>query len=362
MLATTDSATTRGPRLSAPRRRIGIALMVVGTSGWLGWIAWRITTLALSTIPIVALLIELGGAAIGVVVAFALANVDRPRATFEDDRRDPWRYAFAVADRVERTRAADVHREVRSAAGAARRRGKKTRADLAIGCVLIDGPRRLAMIVVAVLGLLFGVSPMPVPTVPVLLSLAIGLAGLSAATVVLSLGRIAIGDRLRWTYGSIGELLIRDDVDGVAPRRWMGTVGTLAVVNMAVALRGMSDRWTHGLPTMDNDMRIVAMAYAMTLVAGSLYTLVTSAAPQLDNAHLVARRLEERTARQSALGGALCVGLIGLLAGVLPGCVDPGDDDSTGIEHVTERQVGSVAEVGSMVEGSMVEVGSAVDD
>ena len=146
MLATTDSATTRGPRLSVPRRRIGIALMVVGICGWLGWITWRMTTLALNPIPMLALAIELGGAAIGVVVAFALANVDRPRATFEDDRRDPWRYAFAVADRVERTRAEDLHREVRSAPGAARRRGKKTRADIAMGCVLIDGPRRLAMI------------------------------------------------------------------------------------------------------------------------------------------------------------------------------------------------------------------------
>ena len=106
----------------------------------------------------------------------------------------------------------------------------------------------------------------------------------------------------------------------------------------------MSDRWTHGLPTMSNDMRIVAMVYAMTLVAGSLFTLVTTAAPQLDNAHLVSRRLEERTARQSALGGALCVGLIGLLAGVLPGCVDPGDDHAGRIEHVTEHEVGSAVD------------------
>jgi hypothetical protein len=344
MLATTDSATTRGPRLSAPRRRIGIALLVVGLCGWLGWVAWRMTTLALHPIPILALMIELGGAVIGVVVAFALAHVDRPRATFEDDRRDPWRYAFAVADRVERTRAADLHREVRSAAGAARRPGKKTRADVAMGCMLIDGPRRLAMIVVAVLGLLIGVSPLPVPSVASLVSLAIGVGGLSAATVVLSQGRISVGDRLRWTYGSIGELLIRDDLEGVAPRRWVGTVGTIVVVNLAVALRGMSDRWTHGLPTMENDMRIVAMVYAMTLVAGSLFTLVTTAAPQLDNAHLVSRRLEERTARQSALGGALCVGLIGLLAGILPGCVDPGDDHAGRIEHVTERQVGSAVD------------------
>ena len=341
MLATTDPATMRDAGLPAARRRVGIALAVVGMCGWLGWIVWRVATLTLNPIPIAAFLIELGGAVIGVVVAVALATVNRPRTTFDDDRRDPWRYAFAVADRVERTRAVDLHREVRSAANSARRGGKRTRADIAMGCVLIDGPRRLAMIVVAVVGLLIGVSPMPVPTVPSLVSLAVGVGGLSVATVVLSERRIAVGDRLRWTYGSIGELLIRDDLDGVAPRRWVGTVGTIVVVNLAIAMRGMSDRWTHGLPTMSNDMRIVAMVYAMTLVAGSLFTLVTTAAPQLDNAHLVSRRLEERTARQSALGGALCIGLIGLLAGVLPGCVDPSDDHAGRIEHVTEHEVGS---------------------
>ena len=114
MLATTDPATTRGAGLSAARRRVGIAFMVVGTCGWLGWIVWRVATLPLNPIPIAALAIELGGAVIGVVVAVALAEVDRPRVTFDDDRRDPWRYAFAVADRVERTRAEDLHREVRS--------------------------------------------------------------------------------------------------------------------------------------------------------------------------------------------------------------------------------------------------------
>ena len=239
MLATTDSATTRGSRLSAARRRIGLVFMAAGVAGWLGWIAWRAATLSFNLIPIAALLIETAGAAIGVVVAFALATVDQPRATFDDDRRDPWRYAFAVADRVGRTRAVDLHREVRSAATAARRARHRTRADVAMGCVLVDGPRRLLMVVVAVVGLLFGVSPMPVPAVPALISLAIGVGGLSLATVVLSQGRIALGDRLRWTYASIGELLIRDDIEGVAPRRWVGTVGTIVVVNLAVALRGM---------------------------------------------------------------------------------------------------------------------------
>ena len=341
MLATTEPAMMRGARLSAARRRVGIACMSVGICGWLGWLVWRVRTLAIAPLPILMLMVEAAGAAMGCVVLYGLANVDKPRSTFEDDRRDAWRYAFAVADRLERTRAEDLHRDVRKAARAARTAGRRSRADVAVACVLGDGARRLLMVALAVFSLLLGVGPMGMPTAAAMVSLAVGVVGLSTATVVLGQGRIAAGDRLRWTYGSIGELLIRNDVDGVAPRRWVGTVGTIVVVNLAVAMRGMSDRWTHGLPTMSNEMRVVAMVYAMTLVVGSLYTLVTTAAPQLDNAHLVSRRLEERTARQSALGGALCVGLIGLLAGVLPGCVDPGDDDAGRIEHVTQHEVGS---------------------
>src|SRR5689334_5057879 len=138
MRATMDSATMRGPRVSASRRRIGFGFVALGVVGWLGWIGWRLATLPLNLIPIAALLIETAGAAIGVVVAIALALADQPRQTFDDDRRNPWRYAFAVADRVGRTRAADLHRDVRSAASAVRRSRKRTRADLAMGCVLVD--------------------------------------------------------------------------------------------------------------------------------------------------------------------------------------------------------------------------------
>ena len=69
------------------------------------------------------------------------------------------------------------------------------------------------------------------------------------------------------------------------------------------------------------------MVWAGLVVIGGLYTLRTIPTPKLGNAHLVARRLEERTARQSALGAAVCLGLVGLLAGILPGSVDPGADD-----------------------------------
>jgi hypothetical protein len=322
----------------------GVALAAVGTVGWLGWLSWRVATLALHPIPVAAVVIELLGFAVGLAVVVALAGVRTPGDVRDLDREDSNRYAFAVADLVGRRRKSDLRGDVRSLARLARDPHRPTPAGLAVAGVLIDGPRRLAFVVVAIVGLLIGVSPVPAPSVAALMSLAVGVVGLSFAGVRLSGGRIALGDRLRWSYGSLGEIVVRDDLDGVAPRRWVGTVGAIVVINLAVALRGMSDRWTHGLPAMDDEARVVAMVLAMSLALGALYTLLTTAAPQLDNAHLVSRRLEERTARQSVLGGAICVGLIGLVAGVLPGCVDPADDDAARIEQVTEGEVGTAVD------------------
>jgi hypothetical protein len=202
--------------------------------------------------------------------------------------------------------------------------------------VVIDGPRRLWIVAAAVVGLLIGTGPFPWPPTAALACAGAGIAGMSLAHRFLSGGRIRIGDRIRWTYSSLGEVVVREDVDGVAPRYWVGTVATIVLVNVAVALRGMSDRWTHGLAPMGDDERVVAMLFALCLVLGALYTLATTEPPEVDNAHLAPRRLEERTARQSVLGVTVCAGLIGLVAGILPGSVDTADDDAGRIEHVVE--------------------------
>ena len=180
MLATTDPATTRGTQcLSASaRRRVGIALLVdrrlrmVGMDRVAGRRRWRSTRFRSS-----ALAIEIGGAVIGSRRRRSRSPmVDQPAI---DVRRRPPR---SVALRVRRRRPRRTHPRrrppPRGPHGRARRcairRGKEPAPTSAMGCVLIDGPRRLAMIVVAVLGLLIGVSPMPVPTVAALVSLAIG--------------------------------------------------------------------------------------------------------------------------------------------------------------------------------------------
>ena len=80
----------------------------------------------------------------------------------------------------------------------------------------------------------------------------------------------------------------------------------------------MSDRWTHGLPAMDDDDRLVLLVVGASLLLGSLYTLATSPRPAQADAHLVARHLDERTARQTVLVATVVLAVVGLVAGVLP--------------------------------------------
>jgi hypothetical protein len=202
--------------------------------------------------------------------------------------------------------------------------------------VLVDGPRRIAMVAALSAGLLLGVAPSPMPPWWAIVAIGAGSVALAWSHAVSSRRGIRFGDRTRWSFASLGEVISRSDRADLAPRRWVGTVGAIVVLNLCIGLRGMSDRWTHGLPAMDDDERLVAMTWAALLVIGGLYALRTIPTPKLRNAHTVARRLEERTARQSALGAAVCVGLIGLLAGILPGGVDAGSEDPGGVEPVTQ--------------------------
>ncbi len=348
LASTSMSSTTGVVPVAGSRRRVatGYAALACSLAGWCGWLAWRVLHLDLHLVPVAVLVFEAAGVVIGVMVAVALAGSDQHRRYLTDeheldDHAVSRRFAFAVADIVGRTRAEDLHHDVRTVVRAARQSMRRHRADYAMAAVVIDGPRRLGIVVMAVAALLFGVSPFPVPPTAALVAAAVGIVGMSLAHVLLSGGRIRIGDRLRWTYSTLGEVVAREDLEGVAPRSWVGTVATIVLVNVAVALRGMSDRWTHGLPHMGDDARMVAMLFALGLVVGALYTMATTDAPDLDNAHLAPRRMEERTARQSVLGATVCVGLVGLIAGILPGSVDPADHDPGGVEHVVERDAGA---------------------
>jgi len=210
-----------------------------------------------------------------------------------------------------------------------------------MGAVLLEGPRRLVLVLAVSVALVLGLSPMPMPPVWALLTLSAAVALAATSHVVLGDGRIRFGDRTRWSYSSIGEVVSATDLDGVAPRRWVGTIAAIVIVNLSIALRGTSDRWTHGLDPMTSDERLVAMSIGIALVVGALFTMRTVQAPVLD-AERWSRRLEERTARQSALGATVVLGLVGLIAGVLPGSVDPADDDPVRIEQVVDVESGTV--------------------
>ena len=317
-------------------RRAGVCALVVSLAAWGTWLGWRVLQLGAHPLPIGLLALELLGVLSGAVVAVVLARHASVALDRGERATDSRRYAIAVAAAVGRAPADDLRHDVRSAVRAARRTVRRRAADYAVAAVLVDGPRRLGIIALAITGLLLGVAPFPWPPAGALVAAGVGLAAMSLSHRWLSGGRIRLGDRIRWTYSSLGEVVVRDDVDGVAPRHWVGTVATIVLVNVAVALRGMSDRWTHGLPAMGDDERVVAMLFALCLVVGALVTLATCDPPELDNAHLVSRRLEERTARQSVLGVTVCAGLIGLVAGILPGGVDAADDDPGRVEHVVE--------------------------
>lgn len=320
------------------RRRTALATLAVGTAALLVWAAWRVATLAANPIAVLALLIEISGWTAALLVANGLLKAGAPRRSVPAEHT--YRYPTAVADVVGRTRASDLQRDLRTAIDQLLTRRSGTSADRAMIGVLVDGPRRIALVAVLVAALLVGVPPMPVPPIWALVAVAFGSLLVACSHVLASGGRIRLGDRMRWSFGALGEVVGRRDHDDVAPRRWVGTVGSIVVLNVAIALRGMSDRWTHGLPDMADDERIVTMAWAGLLVIGGLYALRTIPTPQLGNAHVVARRLEERTARQSALGGAVCVGLVGLVAGVLPGSVDAGPDEPARIESVDQFDTG----------------------
>ena len=94
-------------------------------------------------------------------------------------------------------------------------------------------------------------------------------------------------------------------------------MATIVVLNMAVALRGVSDRWTHGLDEMPRDARIAAMLVAFVLVATGLAALRRLPAPEL-GLFGANGRLDEPTTRRFALGATGAFALVGLVLGSLP--------------------------------------------
>lgn len=331
--------------LSAGRRSVGFGALALSVAGWGVWLAWRVSNISAHPFVVIMLSLELIGVAAGVSIALALATGRRAGSSDRavQDRRDPRRFPCAVADLVGRDRPAELRPALRRCAIDARRGDLTRLPDIAVAGALVDGPRRLLLVVVVTLGLLVGVAPVAQPPAVTIVALVVAAAAMSASHVLLGGGAIRFGDRIRWSYAALGEVVARRDHAGFAPRRWVGAVAAVVVVNLAIALRGMSDRWTHGLDPMPDGERVTTMFLALSVVVGALYTLATTTAPEPSPAPVLSRRLEERTARRSALLGAVCVGVVGLVAGVLPRSVDAADDDPGRIELISEDDPAIVA-------------------
>ncbi len=332
-----DSRGSSRPRLAAVaawRRTAGPALLSTAAASSIAWLGWRASDIGAHPIQLTFFLTEVVSIVSGLIVGVGLAGHPLRSDVLDPDRRESFRFAFAVQDAVGRPRSTDLRADMANL-WRRLRHGRPDLSELSTAAMLSDGPRRLLLVVSITLALLLGVAPMGVPPYWAMICAVAAPLSLSCAHVLLSGGRIRFGDRVRWSSAALGEVCAGTDRAGVAPRRWVGTVAAVVTLNLAIGLRGMSDRWTHGLAPMTGDGRLLTMLIANVIVVGGLYTLRTTTAPQLDNSHLVSRRTEEHGARRSALGATVALSVVGLLAGILPVGTQAADGQPVRVEHVS---------------------------
>ncbi len=333
----------------------GLVVSAVGLVGWSGWLSWRVASLQMSLIAVTVLVLEIvafSGALIVTAGLFAVRPAWRRNRRLSDtDRQLPVLLAEALdlghvlheldADADSSieptpgltlrltTRGPDDTGEIAWARRGIRVLGEQRRLDhrsrLATSnlseatwsVVALDGLRRLLSVIALVVVLFTGVAPFALPPTSRVIMLAGGLALVSIGHWLLSGGHVRPASRTIWSMASIGAGL----GDGISrsglPIRWAMTMATLVVLNISVALRGMSDRWTHGLAAMDDTARVIAMSIAAGLVG--VGALAMRSMPRPDLGHYGAtRRLEETSVRHLALGLTLLVAAIGFIVGLPP--------------------------------------------
>ncbi len=184
--------------------------------------------------------------------------------------------------------------------------------------VAVEGIRRMLFVMLLVAVLLSGRFPIDLPRWTMVAALVVAQVLFSMSHWMLSGGVLRPGLRLRWSMASVGAGLGDGTSRTGLPIRWTATLATMVVLNLAVALRGVSDRWTHGLGPMPHDERVVAMVVSWWLVLVGFAALRVLAKPSL-GFYGATRRLEETSTRRLALGATLSVALVGFVAGVIPG-------------------------------------------
>ena len=317
--------------MDTARRWLGRSTTAAGLAAWLVWLGWRVSQPPLGILSVVELCLEL--------VAFAAAaTVSAHLWTWDVGDRDPFDPATG---RITAWRLADVVGLEGSAralgpddsgeAACARRamtvldpRWRRAapigeRVPIAWAVIALEGCRRTCFVVLTVAVLLSGRFPFAVPPGWLLGVLVAAQLALAVGHSVLTAGRLRPGVRSRWSMRTIGAGIGDGRSRTGLPIRWATTMATIVVVNLAVALRGFSDRWTHGLDTLSRDERLLAMAAAWWVVATGFIALRALPQPTLDGQR--ASRLDEHASRRLALGGTLTVAVLGCVAGVLPGAI-----------------------------------------
>lgn len=320
----------------------GLIALAIGTVAWAGWLAWRLAHPVPHPLWLAAVIAEVVGVLTGVTLALAMARraPDRSPGDRDEVAHDAFARAVTSGARVGEVSAGELLR-------AATRAGQPLEAR-AVALGLLEGVRRLVLVTALWLGLLLGVATHGRPPWQAVAAAVTGIAATSLALFLLSGRQVRPGDRLVWSFAALGPTL--RGAGRIDPRRlpvsaaWAGVMGVIVATNLTVALRGVSDRWTHGLPSMDHDDRVGAMAMGMVVMVTALAVLRRLPAIEPSPAELVPRRLEERSARQTALVTTVAVAVVGLVAGVLPGAVDAGDRaPGERLELRAEHQRGGLA-------------------
>jgi hypothetical protein len=323
----TEGGGTWRDALIVATRWAGRLACVAGFAAWSLWLVWRITSSALGPVSVIVLILEVTSLLVSLVLAAALWSLPLGAA--------PRNACPALPDLVaELLRLDDLgpvaaHGADDSGEVARARRGlhllnpravdgRCSLSTIAWALVAVEGIRRMLFAAVLVAVLLTGRFPFEVPALSTLAALIGAQLLFAVGHWMLSGGAIRPGVRLRWSMASVGAGL----GDGVSrtglPIRWTATMATMIVLNLAVALRGFSDRWTHGLGAMPRDERVVAMVASWWLVMVGFVALHTMVKPSL-GFYGATRRLEETSTRRLALGTTLAVAMVGFVAGLLPG-------------------------------------------
>lgn len=310
----------------------GRLLVVAGAALWLAWLGWRVSSPIHGLVGILVLVLELAALTAAVLVAAALWPAPNRSATTSERRASLRRtaqlpvtmsVALGTSPAVTAVGADDTGEVAWARCGVrslASRSDRPTISEIGWAVIALEGMRRMAFVSVLALVLFTGRFPFDVPRWQVW-ALLVGAQVLFAVGIyLLSDGLIRPGARLRWSMASVGAGLGDGTSRTGLPIRWMATLATMVTLNVAVSLRGLSDRWTHGLGAMPRDQRVIAMAVAAWLVGWGFVALRTLPQPTL-GFYGATRRLEETSTRRLALGGTLAVAAIGMLAGVLPGGV-----------------------------------------